>query len=449
MPFLIIPNEVSQSTATIWVAAINEPVFPNSTVLHYGNQQCPLPGGWQTFTTADGKGRVQYQRVPLDALTPRQSYVLNLRINNNSQAMGSVTTLPARLPNMSERAFTVLLGSCYFGRADTVGAVGQTYSQLPPDSKPEIKILCGDQVYLDNPPGDFLNFFHGHDWLEARSFNEYANAWTQSTFAGGFNRMLCNQANFFSSDDHEFWNNAPDVGLNVPLFTARQKDRDDWIGIARALYKIFQTEPSPPIRFDVDPLSFFIADTRFFRTSGANDAGDLMRDVDFREIGNWTANLKGPGVLVLGQPFFDNPGGKKDYTFPNFKKQYDQLKQFLRSCQHSVVILTGDVHFGRVAVAALRPDLGTTLIEVISSPMQLVPLARGKFQAAPQVFGNVVSGTDFSKGDNHFLTLHFQAPSAQRASMTIRHWPITRNGIALQSSVVGIPPAASTSIELI
>ena len=47
-----------------------------------------------------------------------------------------------------------MLGSCFFAREDPNGNVGRTYMNLPSAARPHIKFLCGDQVYLDNPPQD-------------------------------------------------------------------------------------------------------------------------------------------------------------------------------------------------------------------------------------------------------------------------------------------------------
>jgi len=444
MAFLVIPNEVYANQATVWVAAINDNFDPAATVLDYGSNQLPLNAGWSDFSTADGKNRIRYQRVTLNDLLPRKKYSLALRVGGIIKADGSITTIPYRLPPAGERPFTVLLGSCYYGREDKTGAVGQTYMQLPSDARPDVKFLCGDQVYLDNPFQDFLNPFHGKDWLEARSFKVYADTWTQSNSVGGFGQLLKHNANFFSSDDHEYWNNAPDIGLNVPLFTTTKKGRQEWWGIAHELYKIFQTTPGFPVKFKVEPLSFCIAETRFNRGSGGGGGGDLMPQPALEDIGNWAANLRGPGVLVVGQPFFESAGSIKDYGLPDFKKQYEQLTKYLHEAQHSIVILTGDVHFGRLAVATLRPELGTKLYEVISSPLQLVPGGGGNYKAAPQVFGSVMSQPEFSIKRNHFLTLEFSAPSAQRASMLVKFWPIVKNGMSLQSQIIGNGP-----IELI
>ena len=165
-----------------------------------------------------------------------------------------------------------------------------------------------------------------------------------------------------------------------------------------------------------------------------------MPQVALEDIGNWAANLDGAGVLVVGQPIFENTGSIKDYGLPDFKKQYAQLIKYLRDARHSIVVLTGDVHYARLAVATLRPELGTKLYEVISSPLQLVPAGGGNYMAAPQVFGSVTSEPEFSLKRNHFLTLEFTAPSAQRASMLVRFWPIIKNGMPLQSQIIGNGP---------
>jgi len=442
MAFLLIPNEVDNNRATIWLAAINDGFDPATATLQYGANQVAVSAGWNDSATNDGNYRIRYQRVTLDNLSPGTLYNLTFLIGGASVATATVTTLPDRLPVAGEKPFIVLLGSCYFNHEDKAGAVGQTFLQLPAGAQPDIKILCGDQVYLDNPFLDFINPFHGHDWLESRSFKTYLDAWTQTNFGGGFRQLLMNGGNFFSSDDHEYWNNAPDVGLNVFAYTATQGKRDTWLGIGRQLYQIFQTSPTPPVMFKVGALSFCNADTRFFRGhGGGND--NFMQPQDLQAIGNWLENLDGPGVLVVGQPLFSNTGSIKDWGLPDFKSQYAELLQYLRAAKHSIVILTGDVHFARVAKATLRQDLSTQLIEIISSPMQLVPLGGGKYEAAPDVFKGVQSEPEFSLHRNHFLTLEFTAPSAQRATMTVRFWPIIKNGAALQSQTIG------ESIELI
>lgn len=431
MPYLVIPNGVGADAALIWVAAVNENFDAATAVLEYGAQQRALNANWVDWVSRDGNNRVRYQRVLLNNLNPKETYPLRLRLGGAVRADATVTTLPDRLPTPGQTPFIVLLGSCFYKREDEAGDVGKTYMSLPFGARPDVKILSGDQVYLDNPPQDFI-IPRSTEWLETRSFKTYLTTWTQSTPNGGFHQLLKNNANYFCSDDHEFWNNAPDVGLNVPLFTATQGQRTNWFTMARKLFEVFQTDLAVNA-FRVGALSFSILDTRINRQSGNVNFMDpnhlpLVRD--------WINQLPGPGVIVIGQPLLTEKGSKKDWGLPDYQ-QYAQLVKYLKAANHSIVILTGDVHFGRIASCDLRPELGTKLIEVISSPMQLVPLAGGTFTEAPQVFGSVKTEAEFWDKKNHFLTLEFTATSAQRVAMQIKYWPIMKNGSPLQSKVVG------------
>lgn len=155
MAFLVVPNEVrndgSVSRAIVWLGAINENLHPATATLQYNADEVAPNSGWQDFATHDGNYRIRYQRLTLTNLSARTLYDLTFRIGGSAVATASVTTLPDRLPVAGEKPFTVLLGSCDFHHEDKAGAVGQTYLHLPPGAEPDIKILCGDQVYLDNP----------------------------------------------------------------------------------------------------------------------------------------------------------------------------------------------------------------------------------------------------------------------------------------------------------
>jgi len=422
MAFLAIPNEVRADRAVVWVGAINENFDRNSVRLEYGVGDVQV-GGWLDFATDSREFRIAYQRVMLTGLEARRTYPLRLRVGANVVADGSLTTLPDALPTVGDKPFTVLLGSCFFRREDREGAVGRQYSLLP--ERPDIKILCGDQVYLDNPPGDFLvPRLRPQRWLEDRSFKTYLDTWTQSFAAGGFGEMLKHGGNFFTSDDHEFWNNAPDRGLNVLTYTTTRGQRDAWLKIARTLYGIFQTTQSFT-GFRVGPLSFCVLDTRVNRQP---DRASLVPATDLDGVREWVAGLDGPGVLVIGQPLLADEGSKADWGLRDYP-EFRRLVELLRASEHWIVVLTGDVHFGRMASCPLRLDRGTRLIEIISSPMQLVPLAKGKWTPAPEVFGPVTTEANFWTDEkNHFLTLEFWAASASRVQMNVKYWPIDKVG---------------------
>jgi hypothetical protein len=436
MAYLVVPHEVSATTATLWVGAIDEPFDPGQAHLTSNLGEHTLPAGWERWVSQDGVHRLDYQRVIIPQLQPRSSLSLRLFVNGEPQADAKLMTLPARLPGLEEKPFTVLLGSCFCKREDAEGSVGRTYAQLPSGAHPDVKILCGDQVYLDDPWAHYL--WHTHDIaeLEGEFFRNYRDTWTQEP---GFRQLLTDGANFLTPDDHEYWNNAPNAAT-VIRDSWSSTGRQEWFSTASLLYQKFQT-PAPITTFGVGPLSFLIADTRSNRTS---DQTDFMRPTDLQAVEQWVQELPGPGVLVLGQPVFREQTGHLwgtfgDWNLPDYD-QYGQLVRLITRSPHSIVILTGDVHYGRIAWCTLSS--GHELIEVISSPMSLVDKkAEGSWEEAPSLFpAFALSGSDipvprvrvetlaketFSPIDSHFLTLEFSASGAH-VRMTVRLWPMRR-----------------------
>src|SRR5687767_3141971 len=190
MDFLLVPHQVTDTTAKIWVGAIDlENVGQRSVRLELSSSDgdkhvVSLNGArwerWQSFEDEDPqrydrfnsflhramaviraepvKRTLHYQCKEVDGLKSRTSYSARLHIDSQRAEgadrylrEGQVTTLPASLPARDEKPFTLLLGSCYYGPEDANGTVGATYCHIPEDERPDIKVLCGDQVYLDNP----------------------------------------------------------------------------------------------------------------------------------------------------------------------------------------------------------------------------------------------------------------------------------------------------------
>jgi hypothetical protein len=440
MAYLLVPHGVTDRTATIWVGAINQSLNQAQLLLN-GNDQ-HIQWAEKTWTSRNHMYTLRYQRVTLTGLEPRKNYAVELRVGGTVEAAGQVRTLPTMLPSPPDDPFTVLLGSCFCAPRDEEGAVGNTYFHLPPRERPDVKILCGDQVYLDHPAGHFLRYTHTADEMEMKFFENYVRVWTQSGIAAGFRELLRNGANYFSSDDHELWNNAPSWAT-VVRDSWTPTGREQWLRIGRELYHAFQAE-SAVEQFSVRPLSFCIADTRIDRDGNLQK---FMLDADFQKMGAWIHGLQGPGVLVLGQPILTEKKGFwgrfSDWNLPNYA-QYRDLVQVIRSSNHSIVILTGDVHYGRVASCSLTP--GVELIEIISSPTALVnDLVGKKWNPAPDVFpasdmpgvakAPVRTESAFTLTDNHFLTLQFSRSGAQ-VQMTVKAWPTSNPGSKPTSRVV-------------
>lgn len=439
MPFLLIPRQVKSTTAQIWVAIVNEsgPVDPGSLTFRYNGTPFPIPAFWREYGSANGANHIVHQEFELTGLQPRTDYALELFHAGPRPTVSLVRTLPDDLPFLGDPGgpFKVLLASCFCSSRDESPAIGSNYFFLPFQEKPDIKILCGDQVYLDAPARDFILTRHDPDDLAKIHFKNYLDTWTQSGSIFGNSYFLQNGANFFSTDDHEFWNNAPDEATAV-FDTHSPEGRNAWKETALELLDIFQgVRPASSTdrgtatsEFDVGPLKFFIADTRVNREP---DQGIFMWPDNLTGLRDWidrlnNAESEAVGVLVVGQPIFAKEAGWFfgsifDKHLPDFE-QYSEFIQILYATQRPLMVLTGDVHYGRLSMCWL-PN-GVPIYEVISSPTAVVaklPLFGGwgkppeLFPASP-VMGvsqkNTFVNDEYRLEDNHFMTLGFYRDGA-------------------------------------
>ena len=423
MSFLLIPNEVTTQEAIIWVGIINEKINPKSLSLSYNGEILALDQNWVEFSTQTQRNTLFYQYLKIQSLKPQTEYSLKLFSKNKTFSTGNVRTLPNNLPTVDEKPFTVLLASCFCSARSGSGAIGTAYLKLREKEKIDLKILCGDQVYLDDPALHFLFHKHSFEDLEERLLANYVKTWTQGglvSSAGnitipGYQDFLQNAANFFSSDDHEFWNNAPNQATLIRDSWSSQ-GRYNWMKTAKSLLEIFQSKTSKTI-FNVGSLSFFIADTRVNRDASRMS---FMSAQDLSALDDWVKNLKDVGVLVVGQPIFSKKAGIVkgnigDWNLPDYA-QYDDFVRILTETKHSIIILTGDVHYGRIASCQLKP--GVQLYEIISSPTALVdPKVGGSWKKAPDKFPaaavpgvvskQIITNDKYKFTDNHFLLLNF------------------------------------------
>lgn len=434
MSYLAVPGAVGAERAEVWLGAFDEEL-PADSVLRIGIDRHERVEAWSEWAATENPAALRYQRITIDGLAPGTNYELRLLVGGVIAARAAVRTLPSALPTVAERPFVALLGSCFFAGQDLSGNVGRTFAQLSSQSRPDVKFLCGDQVYLDAPWSHFLWHTHGREKLAGEFLATYRDAWTQAGTAGGFRELLTRGANYFTSDDHDFWNNAPSAGAYV-RDTWAASGREQWLGLARQLFEIFQS-PERIRSFSVGGLEFLVADTRIARRP---DRTQFMDPGDLQRVVTWLGNLGGPGVLVLGQSLFSSKAGfwglagyVGDWGLPDFEQYADLLRAIL-AAQHSVVLLTGDVHFGRITTAELPS--GHEMVEVISSPMALVdPLAKGKAQPAPArlpaahtpglagVRTSTLPFDAFVGADNHFATVEF-AQDGHKVQMTTKVWPI-------------------------
>jgi hypothetical protein len=435
MTLLLVPHEVASDRVEVWVGAVDEPAAqPASLAISILGMPGSTPVGHWDGQVAAGSRSVAYRRLTVTGLLPRVRYRFQLQQNGALVSDAIATTLPVDLPRLDERPFTIMLGSCFARSADGAGNAGRAYSQLPSDAQPDIKILCGDQVYLDQPTTEFLAHTHSAEQLCERHLGNYAGAWTQT---GGFRELLRVGGTYFSSDDHDFWNNAPNPTI-IARDTWSQSGRDDWKAASKTLYSAFQRPvESPPASFKVGNLSVYVADTRLDRTTERNA---FATDAQLLAIENWLAALDGPGCLVVGQLMFSGKAGLfgrwKDWGLADFE-QYGRLAGAILAAKHSVVILTGDVHFGRIAICERPSD--PDIVEVVASPLALVaPVPPNKWKPAPELFPDwAINGIarrpvrtveGFQLNANQFSTVGFTS-SGSFVRMQVRAWPVETNGL--------------------
>jgi len=163
---------------------------------------------------------------------------------------------------------------------------------------------------------------------------------------------------------------------------------------------------------------------------------------NLEEVKDWLTSLDGPGVLVLGQPLLktDTTETLTDKIYSRFDKdladfgQYAELRESILCCSHSVVVLTGDVHFARVARQLPDTNGITKFAEVISSPMSLVPGLLGgtennNCEAALPLDSHPIESMDPFRGQkprNHFVTVQFSSLVDDKVRMKVCYWPILR-----------------------
>jgi hypothetical protein len=442
----LVPGLATSTAAEVWVAAmsLNErPAIPaGATIVDELTGTATPVAQWTEWLLPDQGAGVVFARVAVQGLPPRVRRRMQLVIGGQAKASGFVTTLPDRVPGVEDRPLTLMIGSCFCRAEDRAGRAGRVFAGLPDALRPDLKLLTGDQVYLDSPFFQFL-IPHTKQGLAEMFLQKYVDTWTQTGDLQGFQQILSSGAAVFTSDDHEFWNNAPFPSFSVNTWT--QGGRDTWFGLASGLLAAFQQpDPASAVRLlQIGDLSMFVADTRARRSA---DRKSFLPAVDMQRLVAWVRGLTFPGILVLGQPIFAKKAGIQgniaDWNLPDFT-QYEELCRVLLQAPQPIVMLTGDVHYGRVAriVTSAQRDL----FEIIASPMSLVTGGgERRWTAPPNTFpAEPIPGAvsrpievmaDWKRAQDHFLTLElWQQGSGLR--MRVRSWETDPDGTSPSSPV--------------
>ena len=271
---------------------------------------------------------------------------------------GRFRTLPSRLPEKGRDAFTIGLASCFYSHRDG-GRAGASYKALYERGdgrvRPDITVLSGDQVYLDIG-FDSLSLIR-HE-IRERIADDYALHWQ------ALGSILTRGGTWMLPDDHEYWNDYPFTDFPVPTLLSLRlpQVRKSWTRAAQDAVKNIQRSPRVESFSLGNDLSVCFADLRSYRSEQG-----FLPDRDFRTLLDWARRRSCPGVLVLPQPLIVKRN-RLERNLRSYRAQYASLLDALSSVPHDVVLLSGDVHFGRIASVPIG-NRGTRLVEIISSPL--------------------------------------------------------------------------------
>ena len=271
---------------------------------------------------------------------------------------GTFRTLPSRVPAKGRDTFTIGLGSCFYNHRDG-GQAAASYKALyergSQPVRPDITVLAGDQVYLDI---GFDSLSLSATAIRQRIADDYALHWQ------ALGSMLSRGGTWMLPDDHEYWNDYPFLDFPLPTLLALKLPhvRHTWTKAAYDGVKNIQRSPVVEAFTLGHDLSVCVADLRSYRS----DHEFLPREA-FKRLLDWAGHRACPGVLVIPQPLIVNQN-KAERNLRRYHTQYAQLLEALGSVSHDVVVLSGDVHFGRIASVPIGTK-GARLVEIISSPM--------------------------------------------------------------------------------
>ena len=370
----LVIHRVTDSSAEIFVGTL----FPTLKMPAYARVQLTLPDGskrTRQIVKKDWKRPFRklkqrfYSVCRFENLTPgtRYSVTFSRRIEELEDAVkqswqelkdGTFDTLPSRLPLKGKKPFTVGLGSCFYNHRDG-GQAAASYKALykrGADSvRPDITFLTGDQVYLDI---GFDSLSLRPDEVRQRIADDYAQHWQ------ALGSILNRGGTWMIPDDHEYWNDYPFYDSLIPTLLALKLPwvRKAWNTASRDAVKNIQRSPKVDIFSIGKDLSICLADLRSFRKNKK-----MMPNQAFDQITTWAQSLKSPGVFVSPQPLIveKNP---TERNLLSFQEQYTELLEALAHSGHDIVLMSGDVHYGRIATVPLGNN-GGRLVEIIASPL--------------------------------------------------------------------------------
>lgn len=376
----------------IWCSQKGEGSFaPPAIEVRQGGTIVPVHTEWKLLPPLSGlKRRMGIMSVRLQSSPSPQGTIFEIQVGTNNEAevqTFSWSTLPQKV---TDKGVTFLFSSCFWQNNDRDGYYRAGMRELKILCQPHFKMLIGDQVYLDWP----LYW----DIADKEAVQLFGKRYRQYWEDEHYREVLQLNPNFITCDDHEYWNDYPEKQKHL-IQAWDDSHRNTYGPVADQLYYQYQQCLNPDearsYSFVIDPVSFFITDTRSTREECRDKgAGHFILDDQWKALEDWQQGLQGPGVLVLGQPLFQKDGNYKDHSLSNFKEDYARLWRVIerslggkntQGMPHDILILSGDIHTGRYAEAhGPFPDAPYGVPEFIASPAAMINPGNTKPEAPPE-----------------------------------------------------------------
>lgn len=361
----------------------------------------PPPVGW-TQALDPEPSQAEFA-VRLTGLQADTAYRVTCEAEGSTLASDAwIRTAPARIGDGA--GLLIGVTSCYYPSPDFwtlpqhVGDCLKRRDWRPPGAPPPMPgfggkvpaafFHLGDQIYADVSgalSGDIERLYQGR----------YEKNWAPDRLGA----VLCHGGHFFTPDDHEYWNGFP--APMIPWLprtwgssweqlatTARStlwREQGRWNFV-----RGFSGGESDLVGWgsgSLGEIPLFITDSRSDRTgpSGERRPEDLARrrpptgkqpsllsSSQRQALLQWLALPDPVGVLVLSQPLLASGSRLVDTGLEHYKDDYDALLSALGdavTAGKTLIVLTGDIHTGRLTRFAPKTGGPGQLIEFVVSPL--------------------------------------------------------------------------------
>lgn len=364
----------------------------------------------QHWTNLGGKVLGKWARsvwiahVDLLTLFEGRAFAVFAKRDDETVASAAYKPFPLIFPGKDEPPFVVFAGSCMdverhgYKNGDRINtdierfrAAIENAARSPEQMQPDLAVLLGDQVYLDQPVR-YWRSRNSMQWLWNTFLRKYERSWT------ALDKVMANSLSVCLTDDHEYWNDYPNLPVRWGWPALRNRNyRRDVRRLTEQCAEAIQNTKHLRELVSYKGVNFVFLETRRWReTRSRRFCPDGVLDQAVHKL----RYASKPTVLVLSQPIFSEPTSSHfwgtilgDRLLPSHRGQFERLSEAINESPHDVVVLAGDAHYSRVAQATLpttdRSRSEHKVIEVISSPLLGLDAAPSRFDINEHGRGDV------------------------------------------------------------